>query len=551
MVESLGQKIINKFNELKQDRVKFDALWEEAARYIDPIHNFGEYNSQGDELATDIYDDTAVESAKLFADGLHSRLVSPSSRWFTLSAGDEALNDSHVVRMWLEYTTSIIYKRLQNSNFYGAVWEYLYIGGVYGTATMFVEYDPVTGEFVFTTTNPFDTYIAEDKFNRVDTVYRKRAMTIKQAIELFGIDALPEALKVTASTSPYQILQFIHAVYKRENYDTNSKLASKKKYASVWVLQSGENKVFKESGFDEMPYVVWRYIKASREVYGRSPGLFARNVIKSINVLGKAILSGAQFQAEPPLNVPTELAGTVSLRPRGINYYRDSNRLISPINMGSDYNMALNREARLRELIKGHFYSDYFFAINNSERQMTAQEVIEKRGEIAAVLGASIGRLNSEAFDKIIDAIFNIEFEAGNIPEPPPELLESENGILKIEYQGEIATAQRRIFTSQGITGSIQNALPLFEIFPQTLDLINEDQTTLNLLRGNGFPEKSLKDPAEVRAIRQARAEAAAKRQQVDELGQLADLGKSASIMDRNSGTTLTKDAAGALEGAL
>lgn len=541
----LSKKLNSQFASLQTIRKGWEGIWEDVADYV--AVNYGNVETtlqgssvtEGKKFGEKIFDGTAVYSAKLFADGLFSNVVSPSTNWFNLKMRDRTLNDMHEVRMWLAQSGRHIYDTFALSNFYDAIYEYLYIGGTFGTACVYVELNEDTSQIVFKVLHPSDCYIAEDINGMIDTVFEVEKLTAKQILEFFDKDKVPNHIKETFKTNPYQIYKIIHATYKRENYDLSDLSPSKKKIASVWFI--GQD-ILKESGYDVFPYAVWRYNKNTRESYGRSPTILALNDIKAINKVGKSILQAVQLQVEPPVNVPSELAGHVNLSPRGINYYRDSNRLVSNLNIQGDIVGAINREERLRELIEKHYSLDFFYMLAQSDRQMTAREVVEKQGEKLSVLSAAVGRLNSEALDNIIDIVFNIEFNAGRIPELPEVIVISGQNEIKVDYESSISVAQSRAFTTQSITSGLDAAIPVLNLFPVVADNIDEDSLFLELLRAYRFPEKVLRSKTGVLQIRDERAAQAAQQAQLAQAQQSMDLAKTGSIIDRNAKTNMVKN---------
>ena len=53
-------------------------------------------------------------------------------------------------------------------------------------------------------------------------------------------------------------------------------------------------------GFKENPYVIPRYLKASTEIYGRSPGMNALPDVKVLNKMVENALKAAAKQIDPP-----------------------------------------------------------------------------------------------------------------------------------------------------------------------------------------------------------------------------------------------------------
>ena len=233
------------------------------------------------------------------------------------------------------------------------------------------------------------------------------------------------------------------------------------------------------------------FIRVAKRQTGVLRTMYALQDVKGSNVMSKTLLGAAQMSVDPPLNIPAELIGKVEWRPRGYNYFASADRQVSTINTNINYPIGRDSADTKQEMIEKHFFVDFFLMLANAERQMTATEVMEKQGEKAIILGASISRLNRESISRTIDLTFDILFRKGII-QPPPFDVEETDGNIQIEYLGALAQAQKRMFSTQGIKAGIEVAAPIFQLFPETMDLIDADAATGLLLRGYGFPRTGL-----------------------------------------------------------
>ena len=293
--------------------------------------------------------------------------------------------------------------------------------------------------------------------------------------------------------------------------------------------------------------MVWRYSKSGKEVYGRSPALLALSDIKGLNLMAKTMLGAAQMAVDPPLNIPSDLAGKIQWKPRGLNYYSDPSKVVHPATTGISFPIGVDREQAKQKIIEQHFQVDFFLMLARAEGTMTATEVMERQGEKAAVLGASIGRLQSEALNKAIDMVFRIENEAGRLPRVPDALLEYGGDAIDIVYMGTLAQAQRRLFKTQGIKQGLDAILPVLQISPEASDVPDWDETVRELLESSGFPQKLIKSKERVDALRQARQQAQAQENAINDAMSMAEGVKTASEADKNLGGALTSQLAGAM----
>lgn len=536
--EKTAQEIKKRFKYLETNRSYFDTgLWQDIADYVIPIREDLKGDRQPGQIrATKIYDGTAVSALNLFADGLHGYMISPSIQWFTLRLPRNFRQIENIpeVRMWVEDVQSDIYSAFQNSNFYSEMRTYFKDGGSIGTASLYMEEDIASGKLVFICLHPREGYMAEDKYGNIDTFFRKVKLTARKVSQQFNKKELSQPIQNALQNNPYQESEFLHAVFPRTDFDDRKITSTNKRYASIWC-EYNTNNILRESGYDLFPYMIWRYMK-SPDVYGYSPAAFALPEIKGLNAISKDLLGAAQMTVRPPFNIPIEMKGKVRLTPFGMNYYgSDYNRKITPLNTGMVFPIALDREEKKREIINKHFHVDFFLMLQQAERQMTATEIMERMGEKASVLSASIGDLTT-TIDMIIDHVFEIELKSGRIPPPPDILMEYGGANIDIVYMGPLAQAQKRLFETQGIRTGLELAIPLLAVFPEAVDLINADETLRELLISNGFPQTALNAPEKVMTIRQQKSDQQMQEGQKIDQERIVEVLKKLSQASKNAG---------------
>jgi hypothetical protein len=219
--------------------------------------------------------------------------------------------------------------------------------------------------------------------------------------------------------------------------------------------------------------------------------------------------------------IPAEMKTEFDGRAGANNYYMDPNRIPFQLQERSNFPVGTDREEQKRMAIRQAFNVDFFLMLQQSTREMTATEIIEKQNEKLAVLGPMIGRLQSEGLNPIVDIVFDIATRAGRMPEPPAVVQEMYGGErIDIDYTGPLAQAQRRL-RMQGTQAALQSVLPYAQFAPEILDRINMDQVGKDMMESYGMRQNTIRSDKEVRDIRQARQqqqqqqmEAAAQEQQ-------------------------------------
>jgi len=263
--------------------------------------------------------------------------------------------------------------------------------------------------------------------------------------------------------------------------------------------------------------------------------------------MSKTLLGAAQLAVDPPMNVPADMMGKVQLKPRGLNYYDDPQKRIYPVSTGINFPVGIDREEAKQKAIRDFFHVDTFLMLSRlaGQGQKTAYEVSELMGEKAAVLGAELGPLNTQ-LDQILDAVYEIEVNAGRMPQPPDILLEiaQQGDRFDPVYMGPLAQAQRERFGSEGIKKFFAMIGPLVQIKPDVLDNFDLDAAAIHIHDISGAPAKIIRHADERDVIRQGRAamqQAEAQKQDAERLVQGI---KTVTEADKNTEGQLSKNMA-------
>ena len=435
----LAKELKDNLSRLQTKRQNWESHWQEVADYMLPRKSdVNKERSRGDKRNVQIYDSTAVHSLELLASSLHGMLTSQANRWFQLRYKEAILNDSDEAKEWLEDAMDKMYIAFARSNFQTEIFENYHDLIAFGTSCLFIEEDKDDG-IRFSARHIKEIYITEDERGFVDTIYRKFKMTAKAAFDLFGKDQLSRDLLVKFQKTPFDDVEMVHVVRPRNTYDPKKLDKQNMPFQSVYMeFETGH--IISIGGFREFPYVVPRYLKASNEIYGRSPGMNSLPDVKVLNKMVEVSMKAAQKQVDPPLLVPDDaMILPIRTAPGSLNYYRSGSRdRIEPLNIGANNPLGLNMEDQRRRAISRTFHVDQLLIQEN--RTMTATEVMQRNQEKMRILGPVIGRLQQELLQPLIIRVFNIMLRNKEFL-PAPEVLTNQQ--IEIEYVSPVALAQK------------------------------------------------------------------------------------------------------------
>ncbi len=514
----LTKGLLSRFHRLEGQRQNWETHWQEVADYMQPRKaDVTKRRSRGDKRMEQVFDSSPIQAVELLAASLHGMLTNPSTPWFTLRFKDEEIENDDEAKLWLESSTDAMYTAFNRSNFQQEIFELYHDLITFGTAAMFIEEDD-DDIIKFSTRHINEIFIAENDKGRIDTIYRKFKISARAAIQKFGEAVTPD-VQTKAKKDPYEEIEILHAVYPRSDFNPNKRDKANMPFESVYMEYKNGNEL-SVGGFREFPFVVPRYLKASNEIYGRSPAMTALPDVKMLNEMSKTTIKAAQKQVDPPLLVPDDgFLLPVRTVPGGLNFYRSGTRdRIEPLNIGANNPLGLNMEQQRRDSIRAVFYVNQLMMQQGP--QMTATEVIQRNEEKMRLLGPVLGRLQSELLKPLIDRVFAVLLRNNMLPQAP-EFLSGRD--VEIEYVSPLAKAQKStelqsIMRAVEILGSLANVAPVF-------DYVNFDNLVKHLADIVGVPQKILKTQSQVNAERQAQAQQQEQMQSMQRLQQVAKAG--------------------------
>jgi hypothetical protein len=514
----LTKGLLSRFDRLQGQRENWETHWQEVADYMQPRKaDVTKRRARGDKRMEQVFDSSPIQAVELLAASLHGMLTNPSTPWFTLRFKDEEIENEDEAKLWLEASTDAMYTAFNRSNFQQEIFELYHDLITFGTAAMFIEEDD-DDIIKFSTRHINEVFIAENDKGRIDTIYRKFKISARAAIQKFG-ETVSADVQTKAKKDPYEEIEILHAVYPRTDFNPKKKDKANMPFESVYMEYKNGNEL-SVGGFREFPFVVPRYLKASNEIYGRSPAMTALPDVKMLNEMSKTTIKAAQKQVDPPLLVPDDgFLLPVRTVPGGLNFYRSGTRdRIEPLNIGANNPLGLNMEQQRRESIRAVFYVNQLMMQQGP--QMTATEVIQRNEEKMRLLGPVLGRLQSELLKPLIDRVFAVLLRNNMLPQAPDFLSGRD---VEIEYVSPLAKAQKStelqsIMRAVEILGSLANVAPVF-------DYVNFDNLVKHLADIVGVPQKILKTQSQVNAERQQQAQQQEQMQQMQQLQQVAKAG--------------------------
>lgn len=519
-VQPLAEELCKRYEALKTERSAWDGLWQEIGDFVMPrkaqITSFSTPPNNDKERL--LFDSTAVQANMILANGQLSWMTPHETPWFALEAPRQLNSDR--VKRWLHVCTEELRLALAKSNFYTEIHELYLNRGGFGTGAMYVEDDGRGGLF-FDNLDLGSFVCAEDHLGFVDTVFRDlgdKTMTLRACVQKFGLESLSDGLqqKYKSGGSEWdKPVEIIHAVFPRDDAARMpGKLdALNMPVASVYFERATKH-VVRQSGYEEMPCMVTRFLKWMSATYGWSPSWVALSDSKQLNFIQKMMDVLAEVSAFPRMLVPSSLEAEIDTRAHGVTYYDENSPGGKPqewLTQGR-YDIGKDRIAEKQAAINKAFHVDLFAMFAQMEaRQMTAREVAERASEKLTQFSPTFGRITSELLEPLIQRVFSLMLRGGFLPPPPPEaVIPLGDGTAfvpppNIIYSSRIALAIRSLHNT-GYSRTLEHMAPIMASRPDVLDNMDVDRAIRDMMRYDGVPPEWLLEEEQVAKIRAARA---------------------------------------------
>jgi hypothetical protein len=535
--------VIARWSALEASRNYWMSMWQNLATYVMPRKSYILNKQIGPNLdrETQLFDTTAVRANQIMAAGIMSYVNDPHSNWVQLSA-PEYLEEEEGVAEYFAECTEIILEELGRSNFYNTIHESHLDRGAFGTTAVFVD-EGETSPLLFKTFDVGSFCASENHEGYVDTVLVKREMSVRQLVEAYGIENVSDAVcKMYESGDGKNFDTKVEVVWEIRPRSEKERAKGKidgpnKPFASIHI-ECATKHVLRNSGFDEQPVFVSRFLKWQDSVYGWSPAWVALPDAKQLNFLQKQLDALAELAAFPRILVPEDMNGEPDLRAGGITYFdaKDPNAVPREWATNGRYDIGLDRVKMKQAHIEEAFNVPLFQMFAQEEAQrggtpITATQVRAMESEKLVLISPTYSRLTTELLIPIVKRVYGILARRGMLPPPPQSLIQlAPNGEPFIpepqvifNNRMSIAVGTRSVqIIDEVVAGAVQLSSATGDMSP--LDNFNFDKIVREKTLANGGDPDFLRDPQEIAQIRQGRSQQAQQQAAMQQQTHQADI---------------------------
>lgn len=550
--------LLSRHKKLQSEKAVLNGIYSLISEYVfNKKYNLAGTPNGGLFVDGDIYDNTGLRANSIMSNVMVNNLWPNGPRTFRVRRTWDT-PDTKENKEWFKWVNSQMYSVMDNSRagLVTALDEYMLDQGSYGISGIYVsEVDTdLTCPIRYTAWDIKSMCVDEGPDGLIDTVFVEIIMTIRNAVREYGLENLGQKTqKAFMDGNLEEKIKILHVIEPRIDRNPRKYGVKDMPIASIHI-EVDSRKIIKESGFEEMPVFVGRFIKVLGEKYGRSPAMVAMPDILEANATREAISIATEKQLDPPLAVYDDGSlggGSIETSAGAINVFSVSGRInngrpIEPLYTVGELQSSYNHIETLKEAINNHFYLDRLLDFNN-ETRMTLGEAQLRNALRGQSLGTFYARQEMEVITPLIKRTFNILLKKGLFGviqgsyeeiellkqgiKPvyiPNNIVQRILGGLDI-YELDFISPAKRTMQSEELQGTIETAnfaIGVSPAVPEILDNIDSDKMLRRIAKLSGADEDILKDMETVQALRKARAEQQAQIMQLEQARQQSEIGR-------------------------
>jgi hypothetical protein len=543
---SIVKGIQREFAQYQIRRSTFAGQWEEVADLILPTSRntffYTNYTTPGQKKTQQQVDATGALALHRFC-AIADSLVTPRNMFWHGLSSDEYVMKDRATRLWFENTTKLLFRMryASNANFAAQNYNNWQSLGAFGNATMYVDkydgrWDRGIRGLRYKSVPLGETYFGENHQGKVDRMIRWFRLTPYQAVQKWGLENLPEALRSPLMQDSQFGYNFLHCVRPRtEDYDPQAIDQRSLPFTSYYVSVEGNCLMQAEGGYRTFPYAVSRYDQTPGEVEGRGPAQLVLPSLKTLNLEKTIFLKSGHRAADPVLLMADDGLVGMSLRPGAKNVggvTSDGKPLVHVLPTG-DIKITLEMMQEERTIIDDVFLVSLFKVLSENPN-MTATQVIELVNEKGMLVAPTLGRQHTEYVGGLVERELDLLTDMRMLDPMPPRLREA-RGYYEVTDTSPLSLAASA-GKAAGFLRTIEQVRELVNVTQDVslLDPFDFDTATPEIARINNVPEAWMADGRAIAVKRQNRAKQQQKQEQIQAAPAAAAMIKARAVASKS-----------------
>lgn len=536
------------FGEAQVYRNVFAGQWEEAARLVLPTSKntfyYGSYNFPGQKKTQEQVDASGALALHRFCAIVDSLVTPKNQKWHGLRHPDRDVMKNRAAKLWYETVNQIIFdlRYEGTANFAAQNYNSWQSIGCFGNSTLYCDAldtrvnNGLSG-FRYKGIPLGETYYIENHQGQVTTMIRHGRFTAEQAVQKWGIAALPSIMRPALEKQLQTPYDFLHCVKPRDadDYDPERLDERSMAFESYYISIQGQCLMGPESGYRVFPFAVSRYDQTPGETYGRGPVQIVLPALKTLNAQKTTYLKQAHRSADPVLLTPDDGIVNFNLRPGALNaggVTADGKPLVHALPAGN-MQVAIEMMQEERAIIDDTLLVS-LFKVLTEHPDMTATQVIQLVNEKSMLVAPTLGRQHDEKVVQLVQREISVAAELNFLPAPPPIVREAgvrfqvvdTSPLAMAARAGEAAGYMRSVEFARQIAVDTQD--------PSVLDRFDFDVAIPEISEINGAPIRWMADDRKVASKQKSRANSQAQQAQIQALPAQAAMLKATKLPDKS-----------------
>jgi len=536
--QSLCKRIIHRQGDYESQRRLIDDQTAEIEELFRPdlVKGLVGEKNIGAFEGSKIIEGTGPYSALIWQRGFLGSIMSRKSAWFrdklkeppTWSGVKFKGNDQ--VNQYIQDLDDHINAVYNRSNYYEIMPNFVLDAGTVGSPVMLRERDVVNDRLIFKVPDHSQRWLAKDIFGRDNVVHVKWEWNALDALSFFGKDELPRVVKQQLSNGThYDKGKYLQVIYPAgdpifDNLPKGDEVDVTHPWMEFFVYlddkDATQQKMLKPKdkgpGYFTRPFSTWHYWRNWHEVYGRSMAWWAIYDVKGYNALWECLFGEAEMSVKPPTWAAGALRGILDMGPGGENFADKSDYEEKPefIQRHSNVNIAVDIADRVKGSIERHFHVPLFMMVNqlafSRNQPETAYGLFRMEAERTGQLAPQVETYETQVLGDNHEGVLDMErlaepaYPWGRLPQPPDIVLENSDGVLDVEFIGQLSMAQVRDRKINQFYRNIGISELVFGIEPNTIQKIKWSTALEKVLEAGNFAQTDIVSEDDYQALIQA-----------------------------------------------
>ena len=433
MLSSRIEKVLKRISRMKELRRPWETMFDDCYKYAMPQRERFNSGTVANDLASDIFDSTAVISVQEFASRLQQGLVPSGTQFATLIPGSDIRDtDRKKVTDQLVEINREVYMTIRDSNFDQAVSE-AFLDVAIGTAALIGDSGNSITPITFSSVPLTRLLIEGGPWGATEAMGRERKIKAKLITEVFSNALINDELAKFIQETPEKKLDICELTWRDRTEVTETW-----DYSVIVKKMQHEIKSERFVGVGSNPWITFRWSVAAGEDWGRGQLLNALPDIRTLNLVKELILENAEIAISGIWQTDDEgvvNGDTINIAPGTIIPIRPGSNGLVPLTSPNNFDVSQFIVEDLQNNIKRALFDDMIGPINDTVRSAT--EISTRKMELFRRIGSSFGRLVNELVFQVIKRTVFILRERGVI-----ELPVIDGRIIDIAVTSPLANSQ-------------------------------------------------------------------------------------------------------------